>query len=110
MKKIYLVNKEDFNCFLYIISSQGKFIAIKLCFYHYIKNIMIYFVENRKEKFEPLISSNIGKFGVNREVNGAQGRTRTDTRLPVQDFESSASTSFTTWAKNLEWSFYYKID
>ncbi len=98
MKKVYLVNKEDFN----LISSQGKFMAIKLCFYHYIKNIMIYFVENRKEKFEPLISSNIGKFRINREVNGAQGRTRTDTRLPVQDFESSASTSFTTWAKNLE--------
>lgn len=29
---------------------------------------------------------------------GAQGRTRTDTRLPLLDFESSASTSFTTWA------------
>ena len=29
-------------------------------------------------------------------INGAEGRTRTDTRLPLLDFESSASTSFTT--------------
>ena len=27
------------------------------------------------------------------ELNGAEGRTRTDTRLPLLDFESSASTS-----------------
>ena len=31
--------------------------------------------------------------------NGARGRTRTDTRLPLSDFESDASTSFTTRAK-----------
>ena len=31
--------------------------------------------------------------------NGARGRTRTDTRLPLPDFESGASTSFTTRAK-----------
>ena len=32
-------------------------------------------------------------------VDGARGRTRTDTRLPLPDFESDASTSFTTRAK-----------
>lgn len=31
--------------------------------------------------------------------SGAPGRTRTDTWLPILDFESSASTSFTTEAK-----------
>ena len=31
--------------------------------------------------------------------NGARGRTRTDTRLPLPDFESGASTGFTTRAK-----------
>lgn len=31
--------------------------------------------------------------------SGAEGRTRTDTGLPLLDFESSASTSFTTPAK-----------
>ena len=30
---------------------------------------------------------------------GASGRTRTDTWLPIPDFESGASTSFTTEAK-----------
>lgn len=35
-----------------------------------------------------------------KNINGARGRTRTDTRLPLPDFESGASTSFTTRAKN----------
>ena len=30
------------------------------------------------------------------KINGAGGRNRTDTRLPSQDFESCASTNFTT--------------
>ena len=38
--------------------------------------------------------------------NGARGRTRTDTRLPLSDFESDASTSFTTRAK-LRLKFYF---
>ena len=33
------------------------------------------------------------------DAAGAGGRNRTDTRLPPLDFESSASTSFTTPAK-----------
>ena len=33
---------------------------------------------------------------ININMDGAEGRTRTDTRLPLLDFESSASTSFTT--------------
>ena len=33
---------------------------------------------------------------------GARGRTRTDTRSPLPDFESGASTSFTTRAFKLE--------
>jgi hypothetical protein len=37
--------------------------------------------------------------------NGARGRTRTDTRLPLPDFESGASTDFTTRA-NKELRFY----
>ena len=37
--------------------------------------------------------------------NGARGRTRTDTRLPLPDFESGASTGFTTRA-NKELRFY----
>lgn len=32
---------------------------------------------------------------------GASGRTRTDTWSPIPDFESGASTSFTTEAKRL---------
>ncbi len=32
------------------------------------------------------------------KISGARGRTRTDTRLPLPDFESGASTSFTTRA------------
>lgn len=30
------------------------------------------------------------------DFDGAEGRTRTDTELPLLDFESSASTNFTT--------------
>lgn len=33
------------------------------------------------------------------EKNGAEGRNRTDTGLPPPDFESGASTNFTTPAK-----------
>ncbi len=33
--------------------------------------------------------------------SGASSRTRTDTWLPIPDFESGASTSFTTEAKRL---------
>ena len=33
------------------------------------------------------------------KIDGARGRTRTDTRLPLPDFESGASTGFTTRAK-----------
>ena len=36
------------------------------------------------------------------KIDGARGRTRTDTRLPLPDFESGASTSFTTRAKKVE--------
>ena len=32
------------------------------------------------------------------KIDGARGRTRTDTRLPLPDFESGASTGFTTRA------------
>ena len=39
------------------------------------------------------------------KVSGARGRTRTDTRLPLPDFESGASTDFTTRA-NKELRFY----
>ena len=34
-------------------------------------------------------------------IGGASSRTRTDTWLPIPDFESGASTSFTTEAKRL---------
>ncbi len=38
------------------------------------------------------------------ELSGAGGRNRTDTRLPSRDFESRASTNFTTPAPyNLVW-------
>lgn len=40
-----------------------------------------------------------------RVLDGARGRTRTDTRLPLPDFESGASTGFTTRA-NKELRFY----
>lgn len=44
----------------------------------------------------------------NKKTNGAQGRTRTDTRLPLPDFESGASTSFTTWAfKKMYYNIYF---
>ena len=33
---------------------------------------------------------------ISKEGSGAGGRNRTDTRLPSQDFESCASTNFTT--------------
>ena len=46
------------------------------------------------------LASNVG-FSVQKGKNGggAGGRTRTDTMLPSEDFESSASTSFTTPAQ-----------
>jgi hypothetical protein len=44
-----------------------------------------------------------GTAGKLRKINGAQGRTRTDTQLPEPDFESGASTNFATRAGRVRW-------
>ncbi len=56
----------------------------------------------RKER---RFQSNTNRFCVSLKgsfIGGAEGRNRTDTGLPLLDFESSASTNFTTPAYKLE--------